>query len=625
MYDSRATIFMGFGGGLILGAGLVALLLSEDSAVTVGSPVAIAVVLFGRRSRDRLRAAPKPGPFNLSESDPDSSPTGADSGAINPLGLVESDWPVDDPQPLVADICERRRGIDPSGVRARIMGELRVALNEVVDSERERIRLALRLICEAVCAERALLLIPAPAPGRMCLVCSSDDPVSEGDRARSWPVGEGLPAVALESDEPVAHVFDSPDNATTAEEMERLCPYPAREASFRGVAVAPFPVAESARALRGVVVVEQKAPALFSDEQLATLRDATSLLGWLTDVACRLRSVRRRAEQLEVEVRATHALSSANEPVSVCRKGIEYARILVPLERALVALFEGEEGYRVVVAEGFDPLAETVFAADGSLAADVGRKRIVLPSCGSVEGSAAPICGRRFPISLPSAGALAVVPLCSGEALAGVMVVYAGKIERYSLEHRLLLHSLGDRIGAELIRRRLEISLDAMARTDPLTGLPNRRDFQERIEEGLLRAKRYEHTVALLLIDIDLFKVVNDRHGHVIGDDVLRALGRLLRGLARDVDIPARLGGDELALLLEHTDQSGAMMVAERLRKEFATLAFEAPGGSFKVTLSVGAAVFPFDAQDEFGLMAKADTALYEAKRTGRNRVVMSS
>jgi diguanylate cyclase len=136
--------------------------------------------------------------------------------------------------------------------------------------------------------------------------------------------------------------------------------------------------------------------------------------------------------------------------------------------------------------------------------------------------------------------------------------------------------------------------------------------------------QRYQDGLALLFVDLDFFKDVNDLYGHLVGDDVLRAAAQAVRGCLRDVDLPARYGGEEFAVLLPQTDLQGAMTVAERIRKDIQKLRLsEEP--QLRVTASVGVAALPNPAISSADqLVGAADAALYRAKREGRNRVVAS-
>lgn len=163
------------------------------------------------------------------------------------------------------------------------------------------------------------------------------------------------------------------------------------------------------------------------------------------------------------------------------------------------------------------------------------------------------------------------------------------------------------------------------ARTDALTGLANRSAFLEALDLEIRRSRRYGLTLAVVLLDLDGFKGVNDRHGHLLGDVVLERVGRLLRRTAREADTTGRLGGDEFALLLPEAPRLGAFAAAERVRKAVRR-AFESEiidGAALAVTLSGGIASWPEDGAYAQDLLQRADAALYRAKHGGRDRIVL--
>jgi diguanylate cyclase (GGDEF)-like protein len=178
----------------------------------------------------------------------------------------------------------------------------------------------------------------------------------------------------------------------------------------------------------------------------------------------------------------------------------------------------------------------------------------------------------------------------------------------------------------ERMQRELEranADLERLARTDPLTGLANRREFMEKLEQEVERSDRYLRPLSLVSLDLDHFKSVNDTHGHAAGDEVLREAARALSSVCRDVDLAARMGGEELALLLPETDTAGARIVAERVRERIAGAAHRSPSGqAFRVTASLGVATARTGASGE-ALLQAADEALYRAKAAGRNQVVL--
>ena len=175
-----------------------------------------------------------------------------------------------------------------------------------------------------------------------------------------------------------------------------------------------------------------------------------------------------------------------------------------------------------------------------------------------------------------------------------------------------------------LLRERAEMAERALL--DALTGLGNRRVFDERIEEETARAERYGTDLALAMIDLDGFKEVNDRYGHPIGDQLLVNVGQLLIEALRSTDIPIRYGGDEFAIILPETSKTEAWVVAEKIRSAIGHLKLVTSDGSMiTASGSIGVAAFGPAAQTAYALLSAADAALYRAKRSGRDRVELAA
>ena len=168
------------------------------------------------------------------------------------------------------------------------------------------------------------------------------------------------------------------------------------------------------------------------------------------------------------------------------------------------------------------------------------------------------------------------------------------------------------------------ILLQKLSVTDGLTDLYNHRYFQRRIKEEFIRAKRYSLPLSCLMIDLDDFKILNDTHGHQVGDRILTEFAMVLNNSIRQVDMAARYGGEEFVVLLPQIDTEGASNMAERFRMAVELHRFSGTGKQFNITVSIGAATYPAgDIKIERDLLRAADTALYRAKNTGKNRVVV--
>ncbi len=195
--------------------------------------------------------------------------------------------------------------------------------------------------------------------------------------------------------------------------------------------------------------------------------------------------------------------------------------------------------------------------------------------------------------------------------------------EPFTVRERNLLHKLTGLFAAHLSAHVRVRNAQAEAMTDVLTGIWNRRYFEERYPAELQRARRYHRSLAVLMIDIDCFKSYNDTHGHLVGDQALQAVAQLLKNNLRASDILCRYGGEEFVILLPESDREHAVLAAEKLRRavaaELLPIGRSQTGG--RLTISIGVSACPENGEGEIELLHQADRALYAAKKGGRNRV----
>jgi len=212
------------------------------------------------------------------------------------------------------------------------------------------------------------------------------------------------------------------------------------------------------------------------------------------------------------------------------------------------------------------------------------------------------------------------VPLTVREKVIGVLSVQSRAPFAYDDAQLSVLTTIAQQAAVAMENARHH----EMATVDSLTKLFLRDYFFRRLEEEHERARRYHGSFALLMLDLDGFKAINDDHGHLAGDRYLRALGALVRDHLRGADLACRYGGDEFCLLLPETDGAGAVAFGERIRSAVADLVVDPDGGRLRSTVSVGVSLFPdHDTGSLRDLFLRADRALYQAKRAGKDRVAL--
>jgi diguanylate cyclase (GGDEF)-like protein len=244
---------------------------------------------------------------------------------------------------------------------------------------------------------------------------------------------------------------------------------------------------------------------------------------------------------------------------------------------------------------------------------------VAVEATGASAGVLVSSSGDVFRVGEPKPGdALLELPLLAGRNDFGTVSLHA---PQFGEEERMTAASLASHATVALENARLHRIVERQALADGLTGLANRRHGENVLEGELARAERFGGPLTLVVADLDDFKEVNDRFGHLTGDCVLRDFGAVLRSTMRDVDLACRWGGEEFVLVLPGTDAEGGVNLAERIRehlRDHATLALDGTPVHFTASFGVAAAAAGTNGQE---LLARADAALYEAKRAGKDRV----
>jgi diguanylate cyclase (GGDEF)-like protein len=377
-------------------------------------------------------------------------------------------------------------------------------------------------------------------------------------------------------------------------------------------------------ARRGAVVVDSLATGAFDPATVERLEGLANMIG---QTAFNAYMAFEQAFQKEQLVSLTHYQRKFLENMSV-------ENIVTHAERYMEECMEGDR-FTVVGRLDGDGLAKVICCV-GKGAEDFKNFEFSLLEKGVLAlvfekeqvinriftDNPAPRLSPREKVNRRMASLLAVpVPTDQGVDLA--LMVESEKSRRFSEHQQNMLSTIARAAGFALSRARLYEEKEKLASRDGLTGVENHRSFQERFAGEILRAQRYEQQLAVLMMDIDFFKKVNDTYGHPVGDVVLKDVARIIsQNIRAGVDLLARYGGEEFVCMLADSDRQRAGETAERIRTSVAEKVFESGGAKFQVTMSIGGAMYPLDSKHGREVLEKADKALYHAKETGRNRLV---
>jgi two-component system, cell cycle response regulator len=327
------------------------------------------------------------------------------------------------------------------------------------------------------------------------------------------------------------------------------------------------------------------------------------------------KELRRRKADLEMLTETAERLEDATDPREIARIVLEGAAKASGFPRAvLIAAPVGKPPELLAYHGELSPPTSVPASVD----------RIVTEAWDSHEPRLVrklnPVEDAYLAALMPDSQNIVVMPLfAEGKPIGAVVVQHAGKSSRTDRRAIATIGQFAAHASLALRNAWLLQEIRKMAATDALTGIANRRTFEQVLEQELSRARRNGDQVTLVMLDIDNFKKLNDMHGHQTGDDVLRATGAALLESCRDFDTAARYGGEEFAVVLPSCSPRESLVAGDRLRAAIADAHLPVD-----VTASAGVATFPVHASDPHGLIKAADEALYESKRSGRDRVTRS-
>ena len=386
-------------------------------------------------------------------------------------------------------------------------------------------------------------------------------------------------------------------------------------------AVSATPLLEHGQ-VRGLLVVDRTASNAFTEQEQKMLEAATHFILRALENERIFGEIQRAKTEQGKLYRAADALAAASTEASVIEAAVTHAREFAAFDFAAVTLFHRQSATHEICAvsgPGRAGLVGQRFRHNAGLVSMAVANRHALPYRGHYDSARQTVfTSKLVPPAMPS---LLVLPLLVHERVLGTLVLGSAEPGAFGDDVRPTLEVLASHMAVSLANARMLKRLEEMATTDGLTGLFNKRALILAATEKLRSAKRFNKPLSVLVGDIDHFKRVNDTYGHDVGDLVIRGFGEVLKRAKRDTDVVGRFGGEEFVIVCEETSDQGALLLAERIRKELEATTFQTELGPLKVTCSLGVATAPQAGQSWEELFKATDDALYASKRAGRNRV----
>lgn len=431
-----------------------------------------------------------------------------------------------------------------------------------------------------------------------------------------YPVGKGITGAFLQGRDEIA--------AAPVRESFPALPYYRERQGVGGIFALRLRSGEielsGGRMTGGILLADRVRETPWTEGECRSLRLAARRLSFDLSVVRQLQEVGRERTTFERVCGALRELNGALGLRSAFEATIKAIRMQVDADFISVSLAD-ERCHHVLFAEGPEAgdLRGKRFPLEQGLVGKAMKFDSVFPAEGDFRGGSA-VFGHAP--SFADYRSLLIIPLRREKGPpTGALVVAArkGGVFRGSRE---ILELIAAQVAVKIDLARAHEQISEMATTDALTGMANQRAFCRGFDLMLQRARRRNSPLGLIVCDIDHFKRINDTYGHPFGDKVLQAVAGALTEGVRVVDLAARNGGEEFAVVLEDSDRSGALQVAERLRRAVENMPLRHGGEAVRVTISLGVTVFPDDGEKISQLVNQADQALYHAKKSGRNRLV---
>ncbi len=371
----------------------------------------------------------------------------------------------------------------------------------------------------------------------------------------------------------------------------------------------------------GALIIASRRPHAYREKELTLLQHIVAQISLPIQNARLLEDTERKRRLLASIVRVTKAITSDVDFSKVFHTFTEELQRLVHFDRASVTIVEGDRVRFLAVSH--DAPAElqagkTYPLKNSATGWVLAKKRTLIQTDINKQGLL-PVNEIKSKAGLRSS---IHVPLISKGEVFGSLNLSSYKPNAYGEKEREILEQLANQIAGAIWSSQLFTKAEQRARMDELTGLYNRRYFEECLDREIDRHSRYGGTLSLVILDLDSFKTYNDIHGHLAGDKVLNQIGHLIKRTVRKIDLSFRYGGDEFALILPQTGVEQAYVVADRVRKRISS---GMQSRQIPFTASFGLATWPGDGATADELCTAADHALYYAKRTGGDRIQIAA
>lgn len=397
-----------------------------------------------------------------------------------------------------------------------------------------------------------------------------------------------------------------------AEKTPNLSPYLRHQLQIQSLLALPLITSE--RRLGAAVLVFQNQHN-FTQSEVNLGEQAASQIALAIARVSALKAAQERAHELDALQRATTALLNTIELEALLSQILDASLSAIPAaQHGLVHLIERDTGQlqlRAVHGQTDPRIRAMKRTSESGFTAQAVRERrpLLIPEL------------RETAAKTNVSGAAIIAPLVVGEECLGAISLESDQQAAFTEADLSLLVSFAATATTAIQNAQLHAEVQKQAITDTLTGFYNRRGFIELGRREVERSLRFGHPLSALMLDIDLFKQINDLYGHLTGDRILVGMTSRCAQELRQIDLLGRYGGDEFIVLLPETSLENACLVAERLRASIARIPFSANGKPLYITISVGVASLRDDCKTLESLMERADQALYQAKENGRNRV----